>query len=142
MHMTNSNQALGPTPPACQMAADATAHMTESQRLALAIQLINGATQPASIPTLRRISQLAGTTGQQIEASRMVDAIPATSSVDPAFMRVFLKHFNTPKGTSFQQAYRHACLDVTQNKLTCCASSQTAVRHALTAYNTNQKGNA
>lgn len=125
--------------PATQMASDGVEMLTEAQRLAIAIDIVNGVTQRASIAALRRIQATAKVTAAEIEASRMVDALPPKSSIDRAFLEVVLGFYNVARSPSLISAYRHAVMKVTGERLPCCVSSEAAVRHAISAIRCDQR---
>lgn len=134
MQTNLSNTAFAPLSPAAQMAADATDHMTEAERLSFAISLVNQACQTASIPTLRRVSTVALAAMRDIELDRMADKLSPTSPIDPVFWRVFLSFYNRAEHPTIANAYRHACLLVAHEKITCKTASEQAVRFALTDF--------
>lgn len=140
MPTTAKNTAFAPLSPAAQMATDAAEFLTEEQRLVFALDWVNSAKQPGSIAALRRLINVSNSTIQEIEVSRIADAMPPSSSVDEAFMRLVLKHYNKSSKPSIAQAHKLAVFEVGKNLLECCVSSERSVQNALKSYRCDGRG--
>lgn len=134
MQTMSINTAFAPLSTAGQMAADATEHMTEAERLSFALSLVNQACQAASIPALRRLSALALTTARGIEVDRMADKLSPKSAIDPEFWRLFLSFYNRSERPTIANAYRHTCLLIAHENRNCLIATDQSVRFALTEF--------